>query len=420
MATVGVAGTSGGVHSLRALPGVVVVVALALLIRLDGAGLAQIVTTLGRARYWWLIPAIVAEAMSMGAMAAQQRQLLGVQGARHPLRTVAATTLASNTISTSLPIVGSPAAAVYAYKRYAKLGGGGAVAGWALAVTGICSSLALATIVALGGILSGNLAASLVGGLAIVLGVVPLGVGLLMLQRRVVCRCVERIGIAATSVLHRVLRRRLGEKISVVRCVQRVATLRLTRRDAARVFASSLLNWLLDMACLGCAILALDGNVPWQKLVLVWAAGAGASSFHLTPGGLGVVEAALTLALVGAGARVHRDCRGGPLPRRQLLARAAGRRNGALHRAVATAEDVAEDVAEGIGRSRRLRSPVSSPNCISTGRCRNSCRRRSLAGLVSEWTGPSFPPLSITNCSWSSSPAHYRLLLRPAGRVQLY
>ncbi len=77
MATVGVAGTSGGVHSLRALAGVVVVVALALLIRLDGAGLAQIVTTLGRARYWWLIPAIVAEAMSMGAMAAQQRQLLG-------------------------------------------------------------------------------------------------------------------------------------------------------------------------------------------------------------------------------------------------------------------------------------------------------------------------------------------------------
>lgn len=279
------------------------VVALALLIRLDGAGLAQIVTTLGRARYWWLIPAIVAEAMSMGAMAAQQRQLLGVQGARHPLRTVAATTLASNTISTSLPIVGSPAAAVYAYKRYAKLGGGGAVAGWALAVSGICSSLALATIVALGGILCGNLAASLAGGLAIVLGVVPLGVVLLMLQRRVVCRCVERVGIVATSVLHRVLRRRLGEKIAVVRCVQRVATLRLTRRDAARVFASSLLNWVLDMACLGCAILALDGNVPWQQLVLVWAAGAGAGASSCTSllGGLGVVEAALTLALVGAG-----------------------------------------------------------------------------------------------------------------------
>jgi len=175
------------------------------------------------------------------------------------------------------------------------------VAGWALLVSGIGSSLALATIVALGGVLSGNPAASLAGGLAIVLGVVPLGLGLLMLQRRVVCRYVERIGIAATSVLHRVLRRRLGEKSSVVRCVQRVATLRLTRRDAARVFAFSLLNWLLDMACLGCAILALDGNVPWQKLVLVWAAGAGASAFHLTPGGLGVVEAALTLALVGAG-----------------------------------------------------------------------------------------------------------------------
>jgi hypothetical protein len=41
--------------------------------------------------------------------------------------------------------------------------------------------------------------------------------------------------------------------------------------------------------------------VPWQGLLLAWAAGALASSARLTPGGIGVVETALASALVAAG-----------------------------------------------------------------------------------------------------------------------
>jgi putative heme transporter len=53
--------------------------------------------------------------------------------------------------------------------------------------------------------------------------------------------------------------------------------------------------------CLAFSIKAAGAHVPWWGIVLAWAAGAGGSSLNLTPGGLGVVEAALTGALVALG-----------------------------------------------------------------------------------------------------------------------
>ena len=41
--------------------------------------------------------------------------------------------------------------------------------------------------------------------------------------------------------------------------------------------------------------------VPWDKLLLVWSAGAAAASFSPTPYGLGVVDIALITALHAAG-----------------------------------------------------------------------------------------------------------------------
>jgi uncharacterized protein (TIRG00374 family) len=68
---------------------------------------------------------------------------------------------------------------------------------------------------------------------------------------------------------------------------------------AAGVFA--LANWMLDVATLALALVAVGAPVPWQGLLLAWAAGALASSARLTPGGIGVVETALVAALVAAG-----------------------------------------------------------------------------------------------------------------------
>ena len=287
-----------GVRTLVVVAGVVVV---ALVVRANEANIAEVGAALGRAQLLWLIPAIVVEVVSIGALAAQQRQLLSVQGDEYSLAAVASTTVASTAISTSLPIVGSPASAMYSYRRFTALGASGAVAGWALVLSGLYSSLALAGIVAVGGVLSGNLGTAVAGVATVAFAVVPLTLGVLGLQHRWVRRVTERTVILATRGLHRVVRRPQQSASSAVRGVQRVTALRLSSRAAVRVALFSTLNWLMDIACLACAVLALDANVPWQKLVLVWAAGAGASSLHLTPGGLGVVEAALTLALVGAG-----------------------------------------------------------------------------------------------------------------------
>jgi uncharacterized protein (TIRG00374 family) len=73
------------------------------------------------------------------------------------------------------------------------------------------------------------------------------------------------------------------------------------RQDVTNAVASAIRNWAFDLLCLAFSIKAAGAHVPWWGIVLAWAAGAGGSSLNLTPGGLGVVEAALTGALVALG-----------------------------------------------------------------------------------------------------------------------
>ena len=51
------------------------------------------------------------------------------------------------------------------------------------------------------------------------------------------------------------------------------------------------------------AIKAVGAAVPWHRVLLVWSAGIGARSVSPTPGGIGVVEAAMIAVLVVAGLR---------------------------------------------------------------------------------------------------------------------
>jgi len=67
------------------------------------------------------------------------------------------------------------------------------------------------------------------------------------------------------------------------------------------VLALAVGNWLADCLCLTAAIAAVGAPIPWQGLLLAYVGAAGVNSLGLTPGGLGVVEAALTAGLVAAG-----------------------------------------------------------------------------------------------------------------------
>ena len=65
-------------------------------------------------------------------------------------------------------------------------------------------------------------------------------------------------------------------------------------------------NWLAGAGVLAENILAVGAAVPWHDLLLAYGAGIAAQSFSVTPGGLGVTEGTLSLALVAAGMRASR------------------------------------------------------------------------------------------------------------------
>ena len=60
-------------------------------------------------------------------------------------------------------------------------------------------------------------------------------------------------------------------------------------------------NWTLDCACLALSFMAVGVGIPWRGLLLAYGAGQLAANLPITPGGLGVVEGSLTIALVQFG-----------------------------------------------------------------------------------------------------------------------
>ena len=65
--------------------------------------------------------------------------------------------------------------------------------------------------------------------------------------------------------------------------------------------AATALAVVFPVAALGLCILAVGAGVPWNRLILVWIAGSTAKGVPFTPGGIGFVEGAIALALVGSG-----------------------------------------------------------------------------------------------------------------------
>jgi uncharacterized protein (TIRG00374 family) len=57
-------------------------------------------------------------------------------------------------------------------------------------------------------------------------------------------------------------------------------------------------NWLFDCACLALAFGAVGAEVPWRGLLLAYGTAQLAANLPITPGGLGVVEGSLSIALV--------------------------------------------------------------------------------------------------------------------------
>ncbi len=80
-----------------------------------------------------------------------------------------------------------------------------------------------------------------------------------------------------------------------------MTAVRLSWTQSGRIVAWGTVNWLLDCACFAMMFLAIHAPIPWGGLLLAYGAGQLAATLPITPGGFGVVEGSITVALVAFG-----------------------------------------------------------------------------------------------------------------------
>jgi len=283
---------------------VIVMLAIAVLttvIIVDRHTLAQSLSAIGGLDLGWFALAIVCECLSLTAFGLSRRRLLRADGHAATFGSVMAITYAGNAVSMSIPFAGAQLAAVFSYQQFRRRGLGPALTGWALGVSAIASSSALALVLVVGALAGGAPLATAAGFLGAAVFALPAITVILALRYPRARVAANRVLSWAVRVIRRVFRKPGIDPASLEELLQRLATIRLGWLSYAEVFGLAVANWLFDCACLACAIRATGQPVPWHGLLLAYGAGAVAGSTGVTPGGFLIVEAALTAALTAAG-----------------------------------------------------------------------------------------------------------------------
>jgi uncharacterized protein (TIRG00374 family) len=248
--------------------------------------------------WWWVAPAVIVEIASYFCFAAMQFELLMAGHLRAPWRPLVKLTFASQAITNSLPI-GNAVASVYGFRWFRRFGADNTLAVWALAGTLVAAtvSLSLLAIVGLGVAAQEGASLDLV---PVLIGtfLVTLGIGSLFVYERplrAVLSWAVKLSVAVTG-------RPRGDTVELIdRITAWMTAVRLSWAQIGRIITWGVLNWVLDCACFAMMFLALGAPIPWKGLLLAYGAGQLAASLPITPGGLGVVEGSITVALVAFG-----------------------------------------------------------------------------------------------------------------------
>jgi pimeloyl-ACP methyl ester carboxylesterase len=253
--------------------------------------------------HWLWIPAAVGlESVSMAAFAVMLRRLLAAGGARVGVRPMLATAYAANAVSVSVPLAGPALATAFTFRRFTRQGADAPLAGWSLLAGGVISSAAAALIVAAGGLASGNTLVTAVTVPGGVLAVAVLVAAVAAVRRPRLRGALERPAGWMLRQGSRILRRPAAQPDQTIRAwTQRLGSLRLPPSGWMTATGLALANWLADAAVLAVSIRATGATIPWHDLLLVYGSGIAAQNLNITPGGLGVTEGSLSLALVATG-----------------------------------------------------------------------------------------------------------------------
>ena len=277
------------------------VVAITAVLVLNRRTLEGSLSHLGSLDPRWFLLAVACEVASLIAFGLSRRRLLRADGDRARFGSVMAITYAGNALSMSIPFAGAQLAVVFAYKQFRRRGLDPALTGWALGVSAIASSSALALVLVVGALAGGAALATAFGFLGAAVFALPAITVILALRYPKARAVANQVLTWVVHLVQRVFRRPGMDPAVLDELLQRLASIRLSWTSYTEVWVLAVANWLLDCACLACAIKAAGQGVPWHGLLLAYGAGAVAGSTGVTPGGFLLVEAALTTALVGTG-----------------------------------------------------------------------------------------------------------------------
>jgi putative heme transporter len=284
------------------------VLALAVYLLLPNlAGLEESGRALARARIWWLGPLVLTlEAASLLAYAELVRTVLRASGQPVARGLVQRATFAGYALGRTLP-GGSMAALAVIVTELRGLGFASATTAAGLAACGLLSAAVLVMVFPLAALLA------LIGGEGggVVLGAAGLGalaVFAAALAARPTLRRPEALGRlaerATVMIARGPLRRHLDPAAvgaQVTSSAQGLGELAQEPALLRRAGTWAAANWLLDLAVLVAITVTLGPGVPLWGLPLAYVLGQWTASVPLTPGGVGLVEPAMTAALVAAG-----------------------------------------------------------------------------------------------------------------------
>ena len=269
-----------------------------LVVASNSAELSGATGYLSRARWEWIAPAVVAEMLSYLAFTQLQRRLLAAGDLSTPLLGMLGITLAGNAINTSLP-GGGAFATVFAYRQFRRRGADEALTTWTLVTFTALTAITLAVLAAVGLVISGS--DGPVSGLWPVVVVLIIGplIAVAVLLRPHMLGAALHPPLRWAQQVARWPRRDLAADLDLL--MARLQAVKPGLMGWLAGLSWSMGTWLTDCLCLVLAFEAVGGGVPWRGVLVAYGAAQVAANVPITPGGLGIVEGSLTIALVAYG-----------------------------------------------------------------------------------------------------------------------
>lgn len=249
----------------------------------------------------WVLVAIALEAAYYLTYARSELRLLRVGGARVGLLPVTGQTVASLALANCLP-AGAAFSTVYSYRVFRRLGIEEPLAAWVLVLNSLLWVAVLTVLTLAGSELAGDSTSDVIPdlrplALAVLAVLALVVVGAVFLARRgVLARAADSAAVAVARLARRPRPAAVGHA-----WISRLLAYSPSGRDWAASVGWLVASWLADAGCLAAAFPAVGAGVPWRGLLLAYGAAQLASTLPITPGGLGIVEGSLTVALVAYG-----------------------------------------------------------------------------------------------------------------------